>query len=114
MATSYLLVKSSAIARMDDPASALPFARIESHYFVNNSFFPTTNWILENISKIKNIQGSIIQGRYDIVCPAKSAWELKKSWPKAELNIVPDAGHSASEPGIRSALIDTTDRFRTI
>jgi proline iminopeptidase len=114
MATSYLIVKSSAIARMDDPASALPFARIESHYFINNSFYPTNNWILENTNKIQSIPGVIVQGRYDVVCPAKSAWELKKSWPKSELILVPDAGHSASEPGIRSALIQATDQFRTI
>jgi proline iminopeptidase len=114
MSTSYLFVKSTAVERMDDPASALPFARIECHYFINNSFFKTNNWILENIDKIKKIPGVIIQGRYDVVCPARSAWDLKMAWPEAELKIIPDAGHSASEPGIRSALIEATDRFRAV
>lgn len=112
MATSYLIQKNSAIDEMEDPAKALPFARIECHYFNNNCFFDSDNWILENIHKIQNIPGQIIQGRYDIVCPATSAWELHELWKKSILTIIPDAGHSASEPGIRSALIKATDKLR--
>lgn len=112
MATSYLHPKASAIDEMEDPARALPFARIEAHYFINNAFFKTNNWILENIDRIQHIPGTIVQGRYDVVCPAKSAWELHKAWPKSKLLIIPDAGHSAGEPGIRSALIETTDLYR--
>jgi proline iminopeptidase len=112
MATSYLLQKQEAIAEMEDPARALPFARIESHYFINNSFFPTENYILENVKKIKNIPGTIVQGRYDVVCPMKSAWDLHRAWPQSKIIIISNAGHSASEPGTRAALVEATDDFR--
>lgn len=92
----------------DEHADAL--ARLECHYFINKCFFPSENWILENIGKIEKISAIIVQGRYDIVCPMLSAYELKKAWPQAELIIVKDAGHAASEPGIVDALIDATDR----
>lgn len=111
-ATSRLIVDPKAIDEFDDPEYALSFARIECHYFTNNAFFKTNNWILENVSKIRHIPTVIIQGRYDVVCPAKSAWELHRAFPEAELTIVPDSGHSMSEPGIRSALIEATDKFR--
>lgn len=110
-ATSRLIVDQKAIDEFEDADSALSFARIECHYFINNAFFSSDNFILENISKIKNIPGWIVQGRYDVVCPAKSAWDLHKAWPEANLTIVPDAGHAASEPGIRSALISATNTF---
>lgn len=110
--TSYLLPKATAVEEFDAPEKALPFARIECHYFVNNSFFPSNNFILENIEKIRRIPGVIVQGRYDVVCPVRSAWDLHNAWPEAELKIIPDAGHSASEPGIRHALIQATDMMR--
>lgn len=111
-ATSRLIVDPKAIDEFEDPEYALSFARIECHYFMNNAFFKTNNWILENIEKIKHIPSVIIQGRYDVVCPATSAWELHRAWPEAEFKIIVDAGHSMSEPGIRSALIEATDKFR--
>ncbi len=114
MSTSYLMQKQDAVDEMEDPAKALPFARIECHYFINNSFFPTNNYILENIDKIRRIPGVIVQGRYDVVCPARSAWDLHRAWPEAELNIIPDAGHAAGETGIRSALIRATNQFRNL
>jgi proline iminopeptidase len=112
MATSYLIPKPLAIERMDNPANALPFARIECHYFINNAFFPTDNYIIDNIEKIRHIPGFIVQGRYDVVCPMKSAWELHRAWPEATLQIIPDAGHASAEPGTRSALITALDSFR--
>ena len=112
--TSFLYVKPSAIENYDEPEKALPFARIECHYFINNSFFPTDNYILENIDKIKHIPGIIVQGRYDVVCPTRSAWDLHKAWPEAKLIVVPDAGHAASEPGTKSSLIEATAKFREI
>ncbi|GIL17534.1 MAG: proline iminopeptidase [Oligoflexia bacterium] len=112
--TSYLFVKESAIEEYDDPAKALPFARIECHYFVNKAFFSTDNYLLENAHKLKNIPGVIVQGRYDIVCPMRSAWDLHRAWPEARLKIIPDAGHSAWESGICSALVEATDQFREI
>lgn len=111
-ATSRLIVDPKAIDEFDDPEYALSFARIECHYFTNNAFFNTNNWILENVGKIRHLPAVIIQGRYDVVCPAKSAWELHRAWPEADFHIIPDAGHSMSEPSIRSALIEACDKFR--
>jgi proline iminopeptidase len=95
---------------ISDHADAL--ARIECHYFINKSFFSSDNWILENVQKIAHIPGVIVHGRYDIVCPLENAWLLHKRWPIAKLEIIPDAGHSASEAGIMDALIRATDHFR--
>lgn len=89
-------------------------SRIECHYFMNQCFFETDNWIIENVDKIRHIPAVIIQGRYDMVCPFTSAWELHKAWKEAKLEIIPDAGHSASEVGITNALIRATDNFGNI
>lgn len=113
-ATSRLYVDPKAIADFDDPEFALSFARIECHYFMNNAFFPTPNYLLENIGKIRHIPTVIVQGRYDVVCPARSAWDLHKAFPEAKITIVADAGHAASEPGIRSALIEATESFKSL
>jgi proline iminopeptidase len=94
------------------PHHADAIARIECHYFFNKSFFPTDNWILENVDKIRHIPGVIIHGRYDVVCPLDSAWQLHRRWPEAKLEIIGDAGHAASEPGIAKALIRATDSLR--
>ena len=93
---------------------AMSLARIECHYFINNAFFKTNNFLLEQAHKLKNIPGVIVHGRYDIVCPVKSAFDLHKVWPEAELHVIPDAGHAVDEPGILTALINATDRFREI
>lgn len=90
------------------------FARIECHYFVNNGFFETEDQLLNNCDRIQHIPTVIVQGRYDVVCPMLSAWDLHHALPNAELTIVPDAGHSMTEPGIRSALLDATDRFAAL
>ncbi len=86
-------------------------ARIECHYFVNHCFFKTDNWLLEQIGKIRRVPSRIIQGRYDIVCPMESAWDLHKAWPEAEFEVIKDAGHAASEPGIADGLVRATDYF---
>lgn len=104
---SYLIPKPEAIEEYDGAHKALAFARIECHYFMNNAFFKTNNYLLEQAYKLKDIPGFIIQGRYDVVCPATSAWELYRAWPQAKINLIADAGHAASEPGIRSALIES-------
>ncbi len=91
-----------------DPFTALSLARIECHYFINNGFL-VKDQILNNASKLQDIPGVIVQGRYDVVCPVESAWELHKAWSRSELKIIDDAGHSASEPSIASALLDATD-----
>lgn len=113
-ATSRLIVDQDSINSFDDPEHALSFARIECHYFMNNAFFPTENYLLENVEKIRHIPAVIIQGRYDVVCPARSAWDLHKQWPEAKITIIADAGHAASEPGIRSALIQATEKFKSM
>jgi proline iminopeptidase len=92
------------------PRTALSLARIECHYFVNHAYL-RPNQLLEEAPRLSGIPGVIVQGRYDLICPMTSAWELHQAWQGSELIVVPDAGHSAAEPGIRSALIETTDRF---
>jgi proline iminopeptidase len=109
--TSKLFFDSDSIERFADTEFALAFARIECHYFMNNCFFPSDDHLIENVSKIRNIPGAIVQGRYDVVCPMTSAWDLHRAWPEADLRIIPDAGHSISEPGIIDALVAATDRF---
>jgi proline iminopeptidase len=107
-----LLPDQSLVDQFSEPQLALSLARIECHYFVNNCFFETDNYLVENVEKIRAIPAVIVQGRYDIVCPMMSAWELHQAWPEAEFRVIPDAGHSVSEPGIASALVEATDRFR--
>lgn len=98
----------SVIAHFSDPFTAMSLARIECHYFANNSFL-TENQILNDAHQLQQTPGMIVHGRYDVVCPVESAWELHHAWPQSSLNIIADAGHSASEPGILDALIQATD-----
>ena len=109
-ATSKLIPSTDMIARYGGDDFAEAFARIECHYFVNHGFL-RPNQLLEDAVKLKNIPGVIVQGRYDVVCPMKSAWDLHRAWPEAELQVVSDAGHAASENGTLSRLIDAADRF---
>jgi len=100
---------SETASKFSDPAFALAFARIESWYFRNGGFFESENWVLENISRIRHIPGWIIQGRYDVVTPMTTAWDLKKAWPEARFNLVKKAGHSSSDPGILEGLVAAAD-----
>jgi proline iminopeptidase len=109
--TSKLFFDPAMIEKFADAEFALAFARIECHYFMNNAFFSSDNYLIESIGKIRQIPSVIVQGRYDVVCPMTSAWDLHRSWPEAQLHIIPDAGHSISEPGIISALVEATDNF---
>lgn len=109
-ATSKLKKNEKMVSSFSDDHFAYAFARIENHYFINGAFFKEDNWILNNVDKIQHIPGIIVQGRYDMPCPPVSAYQLHKKWPKSELIIVEEAGHSASEPGITSALVDATNR----
>ena len=90
---------------------ALAFARIECHYFMNYGFFDRENQLIDNITKISHIPATIIQGRYDIVCPLQTSWELHCAWPQANFRIVSDAGHSAYEPGVVHELISATNFY---
>ena len=89
---------------------AIAFARIECHFFVNGGFFDSGNWLLENVRRIAGIPGWIVQGRFDVVTPMESAWKLKSAWPPARLEVVWDAGHASTEPGIVDALVRATDQ----
>lgn len=108
--TATLRQNKNVLNHFGSPHTALSLARIECHYFHNNSFLEEDQ-ILRDAHKLKNIPGVIIQGRYDMVCPMESAWNLHQAWPDADLQIIPDAGHSATEPGIVDALIKATRKM---
>ncbi len=112
--TSKLYPDPDLIDHFGDPHFAIAFARIECHYFTHNAFFETDNYLIEQVDKIRDIPTVIVQGRYDVVCPMVSAWELHRAFPEADLQIVADAGHSALEPGTRAALVEATDRFKSL
>lgn len=115
MATSRLFVSNDDIARAANDDWALAFARIEAHYFVNEGWLRDGQLLeKQSIDKIRNIPTVIIQGRYDVVCPARTAHDLKKVFPEAELTIVPDAGHSAREVGTSRLLTEAADKFKTL
>ncbi len=110
-ATSKLKFDPALFASFSADAMADSIARIECHYFIHNTFFDTDNWILENVEAIRHIPGVLIHGRYDVPCFVENAWELHRAWPEAKLEIIPDAGHASTEPGILDALIRATDEF---
>ena len=107
-----LIPDQKLIDDFSEPDKALALARIECHYFLNNCFFETDNYLLDHVDRIRRIPGVIVHGRYDIICPFMSAWDLHRAWPEAKLMAIPDAGHSVFEPGITDALIMATDAFR--
>lgn len=109
---STLLPNPALVADFASERVALGLARIEAHYFANDIFLPE-NFLLDNVGRLKQVPAIIVQGRYDIVCPTISADDLHAAWPEAEYVIVPDAGHSAFEPGIRSRLVAATEDFKT-
>jgi proline iminopeptidase len=113
--TSKLIIDEGLIARTAGDAFARQLARIECHYFVNNGFFAWDGWLLDEAKKtLQSIPTTIVQGRYDLVCPMKSAWDLKRALPGASLVVVADAGHSAGESGIVDALVKATDRVAAL
>jgi proline iminopeptidase len=110
-ATSFLRTNNTYIGKFDDADYASAFARIEAHYFVNRGFLAHDGQLLQDVGRMRHIPGVIVQGRYDVVCPLRSAWDLHRAWPEAQLRIVPDAGHSAFEAGITRELVAATERF---
>ena len=108
--TSTLLPHPEVEQRFGAADMALAMARIECHYFVNGGFMQG-NRLLDDIDRIRHIPAVIVQGRYDVVCPPITAWELASAWPEAELRMVPDAGHAAFEPGNVHELVSATDRY---
>jgi proline iminopeptidase len=109
---SSLLPNPDIIRSMDHEVQAIGIARMEAHYMRHHAFMGE-NDLVHNVARIRHIPAVIVQGRYDMVCPIVTADELHRAWPEADYIIVPDAGHSAMEPGIRSALLDATDKFAT-
>jgi proline iminopeptidase len=107
--TSKLIPDLDLIARFGTEDFADAFARLECHYFINKGFFMSEMQLLENVDRIRHIPTTIVQGRYDVVCPMFTAWELHQAFPEAEFIVVPDAGHSMMEVGIRSVLIEASD-----
>ena len=108
---SCLLENRDLVAKYQQADKALAFARIECHYFINRGFFYRDDQLLADAHRIRHIPGVIVQGRYDTVCPMKSAWDLHRAWPEAALEVVPDAGHSAFEAGIENRLVAWCDEF---
>ena len=111
-ATISLLPDPKRVTEFGSDHFALAFARIECHYFVNGGFFRQDDQLIGDAHKLSAIPGVIIQGRYDVVTPPVTAWDLHRAWPEAQFIMVPDAGHTATEPGIADALVRATDRFR--
>lgn len=109
--TSKLLPNPEMMNRYGSDEFADAFARIECHYFINKGFFKRDGQLLHDVDRIRHIPAIIIQGRYDVVCPMKSAWDLHRAWPEATLQIIDDAGHAASETGILSALLAANEHF---
>ena len=105
--------KPEMITSYSESKFALAFALIENHYFINKGFLENENQLIEtkSIDKIRHIPAKIIQGRYDIVCPMETAWELSKNWPESELIVAPSSGHSAFEKEITHELIKATQEF---
>lgn len=109
---SSLIPNEMIVANFGSDRVALGLARMESHYFMNNIFLPE-NYLLNNIGRIRHIPTTIVQGRYDVVCPIVSADDLARAFPEAEYHIINDAGHSAFEPGTRAKLIETMEHLKS-
>jgi proline iminopeptidase len=95
--------------KFNEAEFAVAFARIECHFFQNRGFFDEDGWILNNVDKLKGIPGWIVNGRFDVVTPLDAAWRLHKAWPQSRFDIIWDAGHASTEPGIIDALVRATD-----
>lgn len=109
--TLSLLADENRVKHFASENYAIAFARIECHYFMNAGFLERDDQLIADAHKLKGIPGTIVHGRYDVVTPLKSAWELSKAWPEAELKIVPDSGHAMTEPGIIHELVAATRRY---
>ena len=108
-ATSTLEFSQALVDEFSDPAFALAFARIENHYFVHGGWL-AEGQLIAGVDAIRSIPAVIVQGRYDLPCPARTAWDLHRAWPQADLRLV-QAGHAATEPAIAAELIRATDSF---
>ena len=112
--TVRLIQDKDFIGDFSDEKFAEAFARIECHYFMNHAWFDSDNHLIENVDKIRHIPAVIVHGRYDIICPVENAWELHQAWPESELHIIPDAGHSIFEEGIKDKILEYTEKFSSL
>jgi len=110
-ACSTLMPNPRNVSGFDSGRAALALARLEAHYFMHNLYLPDDHFFA-HLDRIRTIPAVIVQGRYDMICPIVTADELHRAWPEAEYVVVPDAGHSAMEPSIRSALVAATEKFK--
>jgi len=110
-ACSTLIPRADGLARHDDDAAALAIARIEAHYFVHDGFLPD-GALLAGVERIRHLPCTIVQGRYDVICPPVTADALARAWPEADYVVVPDAGHSVREPGITRELVYAVNRMQ--
>ena len=112
-ACATLLPSPETVAAFAEPTMALGLARLESHYFMHGCFLEDGQ-LLRDLARIRHLPAAIVQGRYDVICPLATAQELADAWPEATFEIVPDAGHSAMEPGIKRALVKATDGMKGV
>jgi proline iminopeptidase len=105
------LLPPDTIPQFETDSATLAIARIEAHYFVNRAFLEDDQ-LLRDIGRIRHLPCTIVQGRYDMVCPPVTADALARAWPEAEYIVVPDAGHSVREPGITRELVAAVERMR--
>jgi len=110
-ALSYMKLNKNYVKRAGDADFAAAFARIECHYFTNGAFLDRESRLLDDVPRIRHIPATIVQGRFDVVCPMRSCWDLHKAWPEANLRIMPDSGHSAFEASTARELVMATDRY---
>lgn len=108
-----LIENRNVITHFADSHLALSLARIECHYFVHHSFLEP-NQLIRDVGRLESIPATLVHGRYDVICPVRQAWDLSRAWPQAKLEIIPDAGHYATEPGIVDALIRTTNEMANL
>jgi proline iminopeptidase len=112
--TSKLIPDPALKGHFEEEAFALAIARIECHYFMNRGFLEREDQLLRDVGRIRRTPATIVQGRYDVVCPIETAWALHRAWPEADFVITPDSGHSAYEPGNSRALVAATDRYARV
>ena len=110
-ATSYLRTNLDEVSKSGQMPFAIALARIECHYFIHRCFLRRESQLLDDVPRIRRIPGVIVQGRYDIICPMRSAWDLHLAWPEADFRVVDDAGHSAFERSTATELVRATDRL---
>jgi proline iminopeptidase len=112
--TSKLIPDPALKGHFEEEAFALAIARIECHYFMNRGFLEREDQLLRDVGRIRRTPATIVQGRYDVVCPIETAWALHRAWPEADFVITPDSGHSAYEPGNSRGLVAATDRYARV